>query len=443
MNRTLLTVLTLGVLGTSVEISSRVDSCTNKNCTVASITGNSATFGILDAGQMFIGSVTVGLADAGSINTQDLYVSGDIFAGPGPDFAYSNTLTYIHTLCFDSVDTCNSYMNVTGSSVDLSLSDMPIELAGSFGGSSYEMHLTGDGGSYAWTGLHVDTGGIEWGSGTGALFQPGSALDVRGVAAFADAGFGGNVSIGGDARVVGRASVDGVLEFLIADGGTLHLSNTIFVPAIEVADGISGPNASATLDSLVAVSALTSNGTLTSTGVFKFGIADGGTLHLSGPAYVAGNVTVGGTLSVAGLSSLGSVDAGSVAVAQIVSPGRNLSVGSWSAEYDGVISEDTNFLPPWRTASPFPPRFGLISCASSSAGADGTTGLVVAIVNVTDATTLCSCTLGTCTTPARSPLNCACNAQPLPNKDYAVQITSATDCTPNPQGISCTVQQLL
>ena len=78
-------------------------------------------------------------------------------------------------------------------------------------------------------------------------------------------------------------------------------------------------------------------------------------------------------------------------------------------------------------------------CSWNVVGVGGSTGVVVRIRNVTDSTTLCTCTLGACTTAINTPLECNCSGTFVASKIYTVQLDSTTDCGTNPGQIVCTV----
>lgn len=78
------------------------------------------------------------------------------------------------------------------------------------------------------------------------------------------------------------------------------------------------------------------------------------------------------------------------------------------------------------------------TCSWATAGVGGSTGVVVKIRNVTDATDSCTCTLGACTTAANTPINCTCAATITSAKVHTIQLDSTTDCGTNPANIVCT-----
>lgn len=135
-----------------------------------------------------------------------------------------------------------------------------------------------------------------------------------------------------------------------------------------------------------------------------------------------------------------------LAMTPVVSTGgQYLLHGVWTATATQAVSaapEGVHFLGAFRPraapASP-PPRADIIACNWQTAGAGGTTGVVVEVWNQTDGTQVCQCTLGSCTTTARDPLICGCEQNLLADKTYTVRLTSGTDCTTNPSGVVCSV----
>jgi hypothetical protein len=77
-------------------------------------------------------------------------------------------------------------------------------------------------------------------------------------------------------------------------------------------------------------------------------------------------------------------------------------------------------------------------CSWGTAGTGGATGVVVKIRNVTDAATVCSCTIGACTIAANTPTQCVCSGAFVTGKIYAMQVDGTTDCSANPGNIVCT-----
>lgn len=162
--------------------------------------------GILDAGIIHAHEAHIGNLSSG--RSQTSFLDGGIVQfgymnSSSGDLVYDNSLTYIHTLCLDGVVDCESYFNQTGTETEIYLRDgRPFRIDGNAQVSEREYWFYygldgGYGGAWQWSGQHVQNGGVEWLSGTGALFQQGSALEVRGLMSAADAGFGGNISVAG------------------------------------------------------------------------------------------------------------------------------------------------------------------------------------------------------------------------------------------------------
>lgn len=162
--------------------------------------------GVLDAGVIYASEAHIGNLSSGSTRTS--FLDGGIvqFAymnSSTGDLAYDNGLTYVHTMCLDDVWNCESYFNQTGTESQIYMRDgRPFSIEGhaQTPEREYWFHYGldgGNGGAWEWSGAHVKKGGVEWLSGTGALFKPGSALEIRGRMEAADAGFGGSVTVAG------------------------------------------------------------------------------------------------------------------------------------------------------------------------------------------------------------------------------------------------------
>lgn len=106
-----------------------------------------------------------------------------------------------------------------------------------------------------------------------------------------------------------------------------------------------------------------------------------------------------------------------------------------------AASEETNFLGTllFSNNAGTPTTTDQVSCNWETAGTGGTTGVVVRVFDVTASSSICTCTLGACTTASRAPLGCKCTGTMTAGNQYAVRLSSATDCTVNPQNVVCNV----
>ncbi len=80
-------------------------------------------------------------------------------------------------------------------------------------------------------------------------------------------------------------------------------------------------------------------------------------------------------------------------------------------------------------------RFGQVVATVNTAGscAACTDEVTVRVQNVTDASTLCTCSLGAiCASAAGTTATCTCAQDYLKDKTYAIQLTTVTTCTGNP-----------
>lgn len=109
---------------------------------------------------------------------------------------------------------------------------------------------------------------------------------------------------------------------------------------------------------------------------------------------------------------------------------------SGSAE---TAPEGVNFLGPFTAETVV--RIDSIDCSWQTAGTGGTTGVVAQIYDVTAAAQVCTCTLGACSTTARTPLSCDCAHGVTSGAGHVLtmRLTTGTDCTTNPAGLVCNV----
>lgn len=116
-----------------------------------------------------------------------------------------------------------------------------------------------------------------------------------------------------------------------------------------------------------------------------------------------------------------------------------LPPGAWTASTPGAVTEDSNFLGPFRSTT-LTGTFRNITCNWGVAGTGGTTGVVAQVYNATDGAELCACTLGACTTTALDSLSCSCGTAFAAAKSYTLRIKGTTDCAVNPQVIFCNIE---
>jgi len=117
------------------------------------------------------------------------------------------------------------------------------------------------------------------------------------------------------------------------------------------------------------------------------------------------------------------------------------TTNTWSTTCFGVpcSGEAANFTGASRVTVGTGTTQVALVCSWNVVGTGGTTGVVARIRNNTDGTTLCTCTLGACTTAINTPLECNCSGTFTAAKIYTMQLDSTTDCTTNPGQIICTV----
>jgi len=104
----------------------------------------------------------------------------------------------------------------------------------------------------------------------------------------------------------------------------------------------------------------------------------------------------------------------------------------------GVCNAGINWLGGWTPTATFPAsKFTTIACnVDTPIGASASIG--IEIFNVTDATSVCSCSLaGLCTTGsgALDPVTCSCNTNITNGKTYSIRTTATGGCTSI--GIAC------
>lgn len=113
---------------------------------------------------------------------------------------------------------------------------------------------------------------------------------------------------------------------------------------------------------------------------------------------------------------------------------------TWSATSNfnaAAALEDINWLGPYAPNSGDVISKVDLTCNWATAGTGGTNGVVMAVYTAAGALQ-CKCSLMACTTAARVPGACSCEAGLTPGTTYVMRLHSDTDCTANPQNIVCT-----
>lgn len=116
--------------------------------------------------------------------------------------------------------------------------------------------------------------------------------------------------------------------------------------------------------------------------------------------------------------------------------GAGSLAGSWAAEDIGSAVAGGLFTGAYRHT--VAGAMDNVTCSWQIAGAVSG-NMVVHVQNQTDATTLCTCTLGACTTAANTALSCACNTAYLANKNYILVVDATSNCATFPQNTICNV----
>lgn len=168
-------------------------------------------------------------------------------------------------------------------------------------------------------------------------------------------------------------------------------------------------------------------------------IGDGSqTLYLRAPqaggaVYFVGGSTAGSYADATGFHTLDS---------------KSETFGSWSGYTVGVVATNVNFLGCFKPTLAVAFRNITASWAVAGAGpSDGGAGqVVVRIRNITDSSTLCTCTLGACAATASTPLSCDCNSIATAGKTYCLQYdptaSTGTVCGTDPSGTFATVEMV-
>ncbi len=151
-------------------------------------------------------------------------------------------------------------------------------------------------------------------------------------------------------------------------------------------------------------------------------------------------------LLVVGALVLGVLFMGADTLDSVAAP----NVTMWTARQPGTgaATESANFYPTLtpRSLGRFGHvafQFDTISCGWDTAGSGGSTGVVAAVVQTSDAGVICSCTVGACTATAGTTNTCDCGAVKYLNAtgwdagQFALRLTSGTDCAANPQNVWC------
>jgi hypothetical protein len=110
--------------------------------------------------------------------------------------------------------------------------------------------------------------------------------------------------------------------------------------------------------------------------------------------------------------------------------------GSWSAEDIGTAVAGGVFTGAY--SSTVAGTMDKITCSWQVAGQiSGNMVVHVEDYNGGAPSTLCTCTLGACTTAANVPLSCTCNTAFLANKLYRLVIDATSNCSAFPQNTIC------
>ncbi len=108
----------------------------------------------------------------------------------------------------------------------------------------------------------------------------------------------------------------------------------------------------------------------------------------------------------------------------------------WSGNCDTCIV-DTNFIGPVIPSTTS--TAGRIQCSWETTGTVGSTNATIQIYDVTAAAEVCSCTIGSCSIAARTPMSCLCGGTLLAGNQNVLRFKTKGDCTVAPQVVACTV----
>lgn len=155
-----------------------------------------------------------------------------------------------------------------------------------------------------------------------------------------------------------------------------------------------------------------------------------GATGLTGPTGAIGSTGLTGAVG-----SQGSTGAtGSVA--------SNTLQGTFAGYALTALADGANFVGGFATTSATP-HVGNVTCSWSTVGSGGTTGVVIQIFDLAASSSLCSCTIGSCTTTINTPLTCACGSSAIvAGHKYVFRYSSSTDCLTNPANTFCTAELL-
>ncbi|MFZ5469471.1 MAG: hypothetical protein ACOZIN_08545 [Myxococcota bacterium] len=265
----------------------------------------------------------------------------------------------------------------------------------------------------------------EWnvagGAALAAILAAGT-LVVPGATAGIPAFYGSDAN----ARIFSNGSVGLQLQYNSANGGTLTFdSNGIIASGsgsatFKIRNQLLNDSGDLTINDTVAVTSLQTAGGIVYGTASTLGVSAAGT---SGQCLKSGG---------SGAPTWGTCDGAAYLAEALWGFAGRCGIGA------SCVTE-ANFLGPYRTSVFTAFAAKSISCSWGTAGTGGTTGVVVELLDNTTPASVCTCTLGACTTSASTPLICGCAGSVGPNKTLVMRLASTTDCTANPQEIHCNV----
>jgi hypothetical protein len=121
-----------------------------------------------------------------------------------------------------------------------------------------------------------------------------------------------------------------------------------------------------------------------------------------------------------------------------------LPLGSWTAHQTAALANNTYLEGPYATHKSINADY--LTCSWEVAGTGGSTGLVMQLMNQTDNTEICSCTMsGTCSTAAHTAVFCNCGTDGTgtaltAGKLLMWRVKSTSDCATYPTNATCSAE---
>lgn len=240
-------------------------------------------------------------------------------------------------------------------------------------------------------------------------------------------------------------SDDGALAFGVATNGNILVGNGTNWVSTSPAGFIGATGATGATGSAGATGPTGTAGSIGSTGatgVTGSTGATGATGGVGSTGATGSTGSVGNTGSTGITGSTGATGAtGSVGATGATGATGTLASGSLIGTFSGyaltALADSLAFTGGF-TSTTGTPKIRQVTCSWATVGTLGTTGVVVEIYDKTSSSSLCNCTLGSCSATINTALACDCNsATTTAGHTYVLRYFSTTDCTVNPSNTLC------